>query len=112
MPPARRKAAKPAPKAGSAEAKEIALFDSLVELLRRLGHDVHVSKTLDGRGGDCLVNGEKRVIVSRRLPMAERVDVLVEVARRQDLGGLDLAPELAAVLAPVVEAHEPTAEGA
>ena len=103
MPPSRRKSAKPPPKAGSAEAKEIALFDALVGLLRTLGHDVHVSKTLDGRGGDCLVNGSKRVIVSRRLPMADRVDVLVEVARRQDLAALDLPPELEAVLRPGVE---------
>ena len=97
---ARRKASKAQPKAGSPEAKEQELFEALAGLLRRLGHDVHVSKTLDGRGGDCLVNGEKRVIVSRRMPMAERVDVLVEVARRQDLEGVELTPELAEVLAP------------
>jgi hypothetical protein len=97
MPP-RRKPAKPQPKPGSAEAKEQELFEALADLLRRLGHDVHVSKTLDGRGGDCLVNGEPRVIVSRRLPMAERVDVLIEVARRQDLAGVELTPQLAEAL--------------
>lgn len=92
------KAGKQAPKPGSGEEREQLLFDSLVALLRQLGHDVHVSRTLDGRGGDCLVRGSKRVIVSRRLPMAERVDVLVDVARRQDLSAIDLTPELEAAL--------------
>ena len=100
MPPRRRTSSRQAPKPGSPEAKEQALFDALAELLRRLGHDVHVSRTLDGRGGDCLVNGERRVIVSRRLPVAERVDVLVDVARRQDLSGVELTPELSEVLRP------------
>ena len=100
MASSRRKAARPAPKAGSPEAKELASFDALADLLRRLGHDVHVSKTLDGRGGDCLVNGAKRVIVSRRMPVADRIDVLLDVARRQDLGSLELSPELQEILAP------------
>lgn len=98
MAASRKKPAKQQPKAGSPEAKEQEVFDSLVELLKRLGHDVHVSKTLDGRGGDCLVHGSKRVIVSRRLPMAERVDVLVDVARRQDLSGIEIAPDLEVIL--------------
>lgn len=109
MAPTRKKAGKPgragahgrsAPRPGSPEAREQELFEALVGLLRSQGHDVHVSRTLDGRGGDCLVKGSPRVIVSRRLPMADRVDILVGVARRLDLSGVALTQELAAALGP------------
>ena len=83
------------------EAHQQEIFDSLKALLTRLGHEVTVSKTLDGRGGDCLVKGERRVIVSRRLPLSERIEVLVDVLSRQDLDGVELAPELAETLAPI-----------
>lgn len=98
MAAARKKPGRGAAKPSAAEEAEQKVFDALAGLLRSLGHDVHVSKTLDGRGGDCLVNGAKRVIVSRRLPLSERVDVLVEVLRRQDLTGADVPADLAEIL--------------
>jgi len=54
------------------EAHQQATFDALQSLLVELGHEVTVSKTLDGRGGDCVVRGARRVIVSRRLPLSRR----------------------------------------
>lgn len=89
------------------EARQQEIFDSLKQLLTRLGHEVTVSKTLDGRGGDCLVKGERRVIVSRRLPLSDRIEVLLDVLGRQDLDGVEVPPELAEVLAPIVRQSVP-----
>ncbi len=78
--------------------REQAVFDALRLVLERLGHDVHVSRTLEGRGGACLVRGAPRVIVPRRLPMTERVDVLLDVIRAHDLEGVDVPGEVAELL--------------
>jgi hypothetical protein len=80
------------------EAREQEIFDALRGLLDGLGHPVTVSKTLEGRGGNCIVRGESRVIVSRRLPLSERIEVLVDVLEELDLGGVDVPPEVAAML--------------
>jgi hypothetical protein len=82
----------------AAAAQEQQLFDLLADVLRRAGHDVTVSKSLEGRGGDCLLRGASRIIVSRRLPLQERLDVLVDVARRADLAGVDVPAEVQALL--------------
>lgn len=87
------------------EARQQEIFDSLRELLVSLGHEVTVSRTLEGRGGDCLVKGERRVIVSRRLALSERIDVLMDVLARQDLRGMSLSPDLAELLAPLRRAE-------
>jgi hypothetical protein len=80
------------------EARQQAVFDALRELLVRLGHEVTVTKGLEGPGGHCTVRGERRVIVSRRLPLSERIDVLLEIASREDLSTVDVPPALAGVL--------------
>lgn len=84
------------------EERQQDIFDALKALLMSLGHEVTVSRTLEGRGGDCLVRGERRVIVARRLPLSERIEVLVDVVARQDLRGVTLSPELATILEPVL----------
>jgi len=79
-------------------AREQQLFDQLADVLRRAGHEVTVSKSLEGRGGDCLVRGANRIIVSRRVPLQERIDVLVDVARRADLAGVDVPADVQELL--------------
>lgn len=76
------------------EARQQEIFDALKGLLIGLGHDVTVSRTLEGRGGECVVRGARRVIVSRRLPMSERIEVLVDVLAHQDLAAVDIPPVL------------------
>jgi hypothetical protein len=88
---AKRKAAKPSAR----EQKEQEAFDGLRALLVEAGYDVHVSKSLDGKGGDCLVKGSKRVIVSRRTPLNERVEMLLDIVRREDVAPGGLPPPLA-----------------
>ena len=78
--------------------REQAVFDGLRLVLERLGHDVHVSRSLEGRGGACLVRGARRVIVSRRLPMGERVDILMDLVRAQDLSSSVEIPDSVAAL--------------
>ena len=80
------------------EARQQEIFDALKDLLVGLGHEVTVSRTLEGRGGECLLRGASRVIVSRRLPLSERIEVLVDVVARHDLRALDIPPALEDVL--------------
>lgn len=91
MPPRRRAAPKPSPR----EQREQQAFDALRAALEQAGFDVHVSKTLDTRGGDCLVKGTKRIILSRRVPVGERVELLLDIARRE---GVPLAADQAALI--------------
>lgn len=79
MPPRRRAAPKPSLR----EQREQEAFDALRALLEQAGFDVHLSKTLDSRGGDCLVKGTKRIILSRRIPLSERIELLLDIARRE-----------------------------
>lgn len=79
--PAKKGARKPSER----EVREQAQFDALRGVLEANGWSVTVSKSLDGRGGDCFVRGEPRVIVSRRLPMSDRLEVLCDAVARLEL---------------------------
>ena len=74
------------------EAHQQEVFEALEGVLGAAGFQVTVSKSLDGRGGDCVLRGERRVIVSRRLPLSERIEVLADVASRLDLSAIDVPP--------------------
>ena len=91
-------AAPKARKQAKAELEDEERFAALRELLESLGWVVTVSRSLDGRGGDCLVRGARRAIVSRRLPVSERIEVLVEALRREDLDGVFVRPDLRALV--------------
>lgn len=80
------------------------VFDALKALLTSLGAGVTVSKSLEGRGGECLLRGQRRVIVSRRLPLSERIEVLVDVVGQHDLSGVEIPEVLGEVLAPLLGA--------
>jgi hypothetical protein len=97
------------------EARQQEIFDALKGVLVSLGHEVTVSRTLEGRGGECLVRGTRRVIVSRRLPMSERIEVLVDVVAHHDLAALEVPPLLHDLLGvvgrePGVETSAPKAK--
>ena len=90
-PPRRRKP-------NAQELKEQDLAQALKELLEQLGFTVAFSRTLEGRGGDCLVHGEKRVILSQRLAAAEQVELLLDVVRRVDVSAVFVRPDLRELL--------------
>jgi hypothetical protein len=81
-------------KPSAREAALLERFEALVEALVSIGYEVTVSPTLEGRGGQCVVRGQRRVILSRRLPIVDRVDVLVDVLRSEDLDGTFLRPDI------------------
>lgn len=76
------------------EVREQELYGALKELLEQLGWTVTLARHLDGRGGHCLVRGEKRVIASARFPWAERVELLVEALRGEELDDVFVRPDL------------------
>ena len=76
------------------ERRERALWDGLKGLLQDRGWSVSVARTLDGRGGHCVVRGQRRVILAARTPVPDRVDVLAELLGEEDIDVASLAPEL------------------
>jgi len=82
------------------EAREQQLYEDLKSLLEDLGWSVTLARTLDGPGGHCLVRGQRRCILQSRLGTAEKVDILVDALRREDLDGVFLRPELRELVHP------------
>jgi hypothetical protein len=74
--------------------------DALKELLESLGFVVTLSRTLESRGGHCLVRGQQRLILARWLPASEQVDVMVEVLSGLDLEGVFVRPDLRELVQP------------
>jgi hypothetical protein len=94
---ARAKSAR-ARKPSDREVREQQIFDGLKGLLESQGVSVTVSRTLDGRGGDCAVRGEPRVIVSRRLPVSDRLEVLADAVLRLRLPEASIPEDLRAAV--------------
>jgi len=76
------------------ELREVALWDGFKAALQDRGWTVSVARTLDGRGGHCVVRGERRVILAARVPVPDRVEMLAELLSGEDLDVAALAPEL------------------
>ena len=81
-------------KPSAAEVAEAELFERLKQLLTAVGCEITVSKTIEGRGGDCVLRGTGRVIVSRRLAVADRVEVLLDALARLDLSSAEVSPDI------------------
>lgn len=78
--------------------KDQELAQALEELLGQVGYSVTWSRTLESRGGDCVVHGQRRVILSRRLSATEQADLLLDVLRRLDLGDVFVRPDIRELL--------------
>ena len=82
------------------EAKELETFDALKGLLDELGWQVNQTKTLPGRGGHCVVHGNRRVILQSGVPTSEKTDVLVDALRRENLDDVHVRPDLRELIFP------------
>ena len=76
------------------ELQELDVHQGLRELLEGRGGTVSLARTLDGRGGHCVVRGERRVILSGRMPVGDRNELLADVLRTEDLEGVFVRPDL------------------
>ncbi|MGH7821119.1 MAG: hypothetical protein ACREQ9_15245, partial [Candidatus Binatia bacterium] len=79
--------------------KAEAVFEELKELATRLGLEVREEKLLrevgyQVRSGTCRVREQNLVLIDRELPIANRVEVLIEVLSGRDLGDVYVSPEL------------------
>ena len=88
------------------ELMDLERFEALKELAVSLGWTVTVAKSLEGRGGNCLVRGERRAIIASRVPIPERIELLADALRREDLDSVYVRPDLRALLGDVVEANQ------
>ena len=82
------------------ELRELEVYGALKELLEEQGWRVNLASTLDGRGGHCIVHGERRVILKSQLPTGDKVDILVEALRGLELGGIHIRPDLRELIEP------------
>lgn len=84
------------------EARDLETFEELRALLEEREWSVHQTRHLDGRGGHCVVRGERRVILRRQLPTTDKIELLVEALRGQDeeLETVHLRPDLRELLCP------------
>ena len=80
------------------ELQELETFIALKGLLEERGWTVTVARHLDGRGGHCVVRGQRRAILSQRLNTGERVEVLVEALRGEDLEEVFVRPDVRELL--------------
>jgi len=92
------------------EVQDLERHDALKVLLEELGWTITVSRTLDGPGGDCVVRGARRVIVSGRLGVPERIGLMAEAACREDLGAVFVRPDLRELIEAARTAGRPGAE--
>lgn len=76
------------------ELRELEAYQGLKDLLESLDWTVTLARNLDGRGGHCVVRGERRVILSGRQAVADRNDLLAEVLAGEDLEGVFVRPDL------------------
>jgi hypothetical protein len=82
------------------ELRDQEIYGSLKSLLEELGWRVNLAGTLDGRGGHCIVRGERRVILKSQLPTNEKNDILIEALRGIDLDAVHVRPDLRELIAP------------
>ena len=87
-------------KLSAREARDLETLQAARELLEAMGWQVELARLLDGRGGHCIVRGQRRVILSSRVPTSERLDVLIEALREQDLDDVFVRPDLRELIAP------------
>ena len=67
------------------------VHDDLRAELGRRGWRVETARSLNGRGGNCIVQGERRVILRGALPASERVDILWEALQREPADEIETA---------------------
>ena len=82
------------------ELRELETYEALKALLEQLDWRVNLARTLDGRGGSCVVHGERRVILKSQLPTGDKIDILVEALRGLDLEDVHLRPDLRELIEP------------
>ena len=83
--------------------KAEALFEELKRVAEGLGLQVREEKLLrevgyQVRSGTCRVKEENLVLLDRDLPAAARLEILLDVVSRHDLGDVYLSPELRRLL--------------
>jgi hypothetical protein len=82
------------------ELRELEIHDALRRTLEEQGWRISTARSLSGKGGHCIVHGQRRVILQGNLPVADRIDVLVEALRQEDLDGIHLRPDLRELVEP------------
>ena len=76
------------------ELRELELFEALKDLVTDLGFTVEIARAIEGKGGDCVALGTRRIILARRLTPMQRNDLLVDILRRQELEDVFVRPDL------------------
>ena len=92
-------------KSASARArwKAEAVLEELKQLAERVGLEVREEKLLrevgyQVRSGTCRVRDQNLVLIDRELPLASRIELLIEVLSVRDLGSVYVSPELRRLL--------------
>lgn len=93
------------------ELRDQEVYSSLKSLLEELSWRVNLAGTLDGRGGHCIVRGERRVILKSQLPTNDKNDILIEALRGIDLDAVHVRPDLRELIQPGSLAEGATSEG-
>lgn len=103
---ARKSGRKPAskPKPNAQEERERALLDGLSDVARKVGVEVrhgHLqARGVRSIGGACRVGEQWMVLIDRRLPTAEQVDLLATELKRFPLDEIFVPPALRDLIQP------------
>jgi hypothetical protein len=87
-----------AKKVSAREERELENYKLVRRLLEDLGWKVNLASTLGGRGGHCVVHGQRRVILKSQCPTADKVDVLVDALSRENLAGVEVPAAVQALI--------------
>jgi hypothetical protein len=89
--------------------EETRLLQELEEIAERLSiavrYDDFIGMDFKVKGGLCKLRGRNFIIMDRRAPIGERIDLLVRVLRRFDLSSVFLRPYIRSIIGESAESQ-------
>jgi len=74
------------------------ILSELEDVATRAGIEVRYDR-LEGRGGECLVEGKVFVIINDALPEEDKISMLASALKKVDLEGIFLKPQIRELIA-------------
>ena len=87
-----KKSTRPTSRKASSDAMDLKILHELEEALKKTGIEFTYDPALPGRGGLCILNDVRMIILNRRLSTTERLDAILREVPRLDLSGVFLTP--------------------
>jgi hypothetical protein len=75
-----------------------ALYAMLSNLAESLGIAIKEDSVEGGKGGLYIFKGKRNIVLSKTLPVDQKVDILIEILRKEDISNMFVIPALRDVL--------------